>query len=563
MGLAVGIVCLGVAALIADLVIESGPGGYRTAVATSGGAAHTVDVTGTVAPVSQATADFQVGGTVSAVDVSMGDHVTAGQVIASLSPTSLQEAVTAAETTLSSAQAQLTENENGEATTVSGGSSTKAFSTTAAAAPDQFVLTAAVLTAGRPGGSPSLAQAQQAVVNAQKAADQAVQTAAADLATAESVCSQVTTPTTTTSTTSTTSTSTTSTTIPTTTTTTGSNPGQTCSAALGEALSAQTQLAQDQNAVAQAESQLAQVLTQLASSSHPSTGSTKSGSTPSNTEAGGSSKGQGNSSQNGSNNSGETAAAADSAQQLASDQATIDADQANLVDAQTSLADAKLVSPLTGTVAAVGIAPGQAVSAASSSSAITVIGTGSYEATADLSVDQVPELAIGDSAYLTVDGTTGSLTGTVTGVGPVEVSSSSDVYPLVVAITSDPDGGLPDGSAAEVQVVTSQTQRALVVPTSAVHTSAAGHTYVLTLKSGKTVETRVTVGVVGDTYTQITSGISMGTTVVLADLSQPLPSSNESSTLRGLSGTGGFGGSVFRGAGGGGFAGAAGGGGAK
>ena len=68
------------------------------------------------------------------------------------------------------------------------------------------------------------------------------------------------------------------------------------------------------------------------------------------------------------------------------------------------------------------------------------------------------------------------------------------------------------------------------------HTTAAGHAYVITLRSGQETDTNVTVGVVGDTYTQITSGLSAGTQVVLANTSQPVPSSssNSTNTLRGL-----------------------------
>jgi hypothetical protein len=47
--------------------------------------------------------------------------------------------------------------------------------------------------------------------------------------------------------------------------------------------------------------------------------------------------------------------------------------------------------------------------------------------------------------------------------------------------------------------------------------------------------------VVGDIYTQITSGLSAGTQIVLADTSHPVlsSSSNSTNTLRGTGGTGG------------------------
>jgi multidrug efflux pump subunit AcrA (membrane-fusion protein) len=90
-----------------------------------------------------------------------------------------------------------------------------------------------------------------------------------------------------------------------------------------------------------------------------------------------------------------------------------------------------------------------------------------------------------------------------------------------------------------------------VVPTSAVHSSAAGDAYVITLRSGREMNTNVKVGVVGDIYTQITSGLSAGTQVVLANRSEPVPSSssNSAGTLPGLGGSGGVPGGIPTGAG--------------
>jgi uncharacterized membrane protein len=56
---------------------------------------------------------------------------------------------------------------------------------------------------------------------------------------------------------------------------------------------------------------------------------------------------------------------------------------------------------------------------------------------------------------------------------------------------------------------------------------------------------------VGDTYTQVLSGLTPGQSVVLADYAEPVPSSN-TSTLGGFGG-GGFGGGGFGGGGGGAF----------
>ena len=77
-----------------------------------------------------------------------------------------------------------------------------------------------------------------------------------------------------------------------------------------------------------------------------------------------------------------------------------------------------------------------------------------------------------------------------------------------------------------------ETQRAkstLAVPTSAVRTSGNAHT--VEVLDGNTLRrTPVRVGVVGYTWTQVTSGLKKGQQVVLAQMSQPLPGSATNST---------------------------------
>ena len=64
---------------------------------------QTLAVSGTADPVNQGTADFQVAGTVSGVNVTVGQQVTAGQTLASLDTTTLAQNVSSAQSTLTSA----------------------------------------------------------------------------------------------------------------------------------------------------------------------------------------------------------------------------------------------------------------------------------------------------------------------------------------------------------------------------------------------------------------------------------------------------------------------------
>lgn len=594
---------------------------YRTAVAGTASVTRTLSLTGVLEPVSQATAAFQVPGTVATVAVTQGQQVRAGQTIASLDPTLLQQQVSAAQAALTAAQAKLAADESGQSATSAGGtgsaggSSGPPASTAAAVQPSSAAgaagaeLTSVTIGSGQTGsgqggagsggptagsggpakgsgGATSLSSDQQAVVDAQHRADVDLQAAGTALTVAESTCgahgstaaptTNVSPSTTTTSTTTTSKTTTasygsrfhggggspttTTTSLPPTTsapgattggTATGSSPGSAstaCASALAQAQSAQQKVAADQQALARAESTLAQFLVSQAaaapSTTRPSGAGTGTGARSSASQAPSHTPGTGGSAGSAAAQTTPTPA------QLASDQATIDTDDANLAQAEQSLSAAVLTSPISGTVASVGITPGETVSSRSSTAAITVINPGSYQTTVSLDTTQVQSVKVGDQVSLTIDGQAGTFHGRVSSVGPVDTSNSSFTYPATIAITS-PTAQLPAGSTTRATVDVAGATDALVVPTSAVHTAGPTLSFVYLDDNGKETRRRVTVGVVGPIYTQIRSGLSRGQTVVLADPAQPVPASNTSAAAGGLGGAlrggGGAGGAGFGG----------------
>jgi multidrug efflux pump subunit AcrA (membrane-fusion protein) len=518
----------------------SGATGYRLSSVSTATVRQTLGVSGTADPVNQGTAAFQVAGTVSAVNVAVGQPVTAGQNLAALDTTSLAQHVSSAQSNLTSAQAKLAEDESSQS---SSSSATAASDTATSGGQSTSVDVTLIALVTSVTSGPSLAQAQQAVVAAQQTADADAATAATALAQAQTACAG--------------SGTTTSTTAPSTTTTTGptSDPAA-CTTALSQSLAAQQQVTTDQKAVASAEATLAQVL--AATSPSGSTGGSGSSGGSGSTGGSGSSTGSGSTGSSSrsttgtsgsSSASGSSGTATNSAQQLATDQASIDSATASLIEAQQSLADAQLTSPLSGTVAAVTLAVDQTVTAGSASDAITVINSGSYQATGSLTSSQAAEVKVGDKAMVTVNGLDTSVSGTVTRVGPVDASSSSYTYPLIVVLSGG-SHGIAAGSTAQVQVVLHEVDNTRAVPTSAVHT-VGNSSYVFVPAAGGEARKKISVGIVGSVYTQVTSGITKGATVVLADLSDAVPSSSTSSSTGGFGGAG-FGGGGFGGAGGGG-----------
>ncbi|SQE00088.1 Efflux transporter, RND family, MFP subunit [Parafrankia sp. Ea1.12] len=257
------------------------------------------------------------------------------------------------------------------------------------------------------------------------------------------------------------------------------------------------------------------------------------------------------------------------AEQLAADQAAIDAAVAQVAVAQQNLNGATLTSPISGTVAAISLAPGATVGAFSTSGTITVLGDGDKQITTTVPLSAVDTVKVSNPATVTVDGVKEPLTGTVSSIGALNsTTGSTTTYPVRIVLKPT-STRLFDGTGATVSITVKEVKDVLTVPTSAVHRVGQLAT-VTALKDGKATAVRVETGAVGPERTEVISGLQPGDQVVLADINADLPSggSARSSTSGGLFGNGngnGGGGGLLGGGGtgggpGGGFVGGFGGG---
>jgi membrane fusion protein, macrolide-specific efflux system len=138
-----------VAALVVVLVAGGSVGawmGLRSAASTlsyqlvpviSTTLSQALSVTGTIEPASTATLSFSAQGKVTAVDVTAGQHVTDGQVVATMSSPTLQEQADQANATLAQDEATLAQDE------ASGASSAQIAADQASVASDQSQVDAA------------------------------------------------------------------------------------------------------------------------------------------------------------------------------------------------------------------------------------------------------------------------------------------------------------------------------------------------------------------------------------------------------------------------------------
>jgi multidrug efflux pump subunit AcrA (membrane-fusion protein) len=555
---------------------------YRTVRAEQANVEQIVDSVGTIASASRRDAAFSVDGTVATVNVSVGQVVAAGDVLATLDTAALQDAVDKAQADLADAQQQLSDDLDSQTasttTSTSTSSSSAKSSSTPTATPSASASTPSAGGGDTDSSDPAVAEAMADVQKAQLALlDQyqvtadALATSGASVTASQASCAaflavlgtdvtgdgtdsddgsgDVTpTPDPTATDDATTADD----------TTTDPDPPPVeqaltdCQAALSGALDAQTATDAQQRALmtlADALDQSVQALQKAIAASAGSSTSTPSTSTPSTstpsistpaattptqavtTPATTSTPSSSSSTPNG----GTTTVA--SAATILADQAAIDLEEANVALAQSRLPFASLTSPIAGTVAAVSLAVGDSVSASSTTAVITVLGPDGYTVTTSVPLTKIDIVTVGQTAQITTPSTDAKLTGTVSSIGVLDTSTTADpAYTVELALDAT-DAKLYDGASAQVHLSVAGADQVLTVPTSAVHVDGATAT-VQVLKDGTPTDVTVTRGAVGAERTEITDGLSAGDEVVLADLDQAIESST-SSTSTGLSGLGG------------------------
>ena len=109
------LIVIAVLAALAIVIVRPFQGGPKveTATVTRGSLDATVELAGSLVAKDSKALAFGAAGTIATVNVAVGDHVVAGQVLASLDGTVAQAQLHAAQTALTSAQARLASDTGG------------------------------------------------------------------------------------------------------------------------------------------------------------------------------------------------------------------------------------------------------------------------------------------------------------------------------------------------------------------------------------------------------------------------------------------------------------------
>lgn len=159
--LAAVIIASGVVAVLASSSSVSATSPPNTGIVTKGTVQATQSTSGTVVAVATYSLGFPTAGTVATIDVSVGQQVVQGQVLATIGATAAQSALTVAQDNLTAAQDRLAQDEQGGTTPAQGSAGSRSTAATTTTLPN-----------------PATIAADEAVVVAE---EQAVSTAQQDL----------------------------------------------------------------------------------------------------------------------------------------------------------------------------------------------------------------------------------------------------------------------------------------------------------------------------------------------------------------------------------------------
>lgn len=176
----------------------------------------------------------------------------------------------------------------------------------------------------------------------------------------------------------------------------------------------------------------------------------------------------------------------------------------------------EIVAPEDGIVRSV-----SAIAASSGSGVLFTLGVGGLRVVAPISEYDIADVAVGQTVDFTFDALGSTGTGTVSAIGESaeaedQAATSSVTEYSVVSTIVEPPAGLRLGMSVQLSVAVESAENVLAVPVQALREDAEGGYTVLRLdEKGVSEEVTVSVGLIGDSYAQVTKGLASGDEVVI------------------------------------------------
>jgi HlyD family secretion protein len=239
--------------------------------------------------------------------------------------------------------------------------------------------------------------------------------------------------------------------------------------------------------------------------------------------------------------------------QIASAQAQLASAQAAVVTAQQNVSNTVLYSPMDGVVNSINGVVGETVGGGAGTTAeapggqiplptstasgafIQIGNVSGMEVVAPFAESDAARIAFNQDAQVTFDAVSSlTISGHVIAVASAATLASGVVNYYVTISLNQTNAALKQGMTANATVTVSKATNAITVPNLAV-THTGGQAYVMVYSAGTQTQTPIETGVVGDQFTEVTGGLNDGEQVVI-------PTVRVSSGTSGGGGRGGFGG---------------------
>jgi multidrug efflux pump subunit AcrA (membrane-fusion protein) len=201
------------------------------------------------------------------------------------------------------------------------------------------------------------------------------------------------------------------------------------------------------------------------------------------------------------------------------DPASLQLDQAALLNAQnaqaaaeSNLASLDIHAPFDGVVLAVSAAPGQSVPAGTP--LLTITRAGALEVQATVVEQDYPLLAPGQLVQLFFDALpTDNVSGHVARIVPQRSSTTQALYPIAIQLDTLPDHLAP-GMTSDGSIIIDQRQGVLRLPRAVAHAHSDGSAQVQVWANGQATTRNIQVGLRGDSFVEVLSGLQEGELVI-------------------------------------------------
>ena len=199
----------------------------------------------------------------------------------------------------------------------------------------------------------------------------------------------------------------------------------------------------------------------------------------------------------------------DALEEVRNRQAVLEQRRTELELTRQAVRDSSLTSPLDGMVRERHVTEGQYLAAGSP--AVTIVRVHPLRLRVSVPERDSQAVRVNQVVQVTVEGDPTAYPGRVARVSPAIDEASRSL--MIEAEVPNPNGALRPGSFANASIVSTDSDRAVIVPTSALVTFA-GVEKVLSVKDGKVVEKRVTIGRRTAERLEILNGLAAGDPVI-------------------------------------------------